>query len=202
MRCSKHRVHFNFPGRLDLLACGELHGSNSKIVTVTEKQYPLAFPDSSLRGLNPLAPPGAVPQTPEEAQRSTLDIRAVVLAHDGLDRLGCLIGIVEWDGRDVVVKHVSLDDTVEQSATNKSKFTVNRCGGTTDVVPARPGVVGKSWVGVLEEGDSNCLSLVMISSGIFTCHTYQASGSPRGKGGSTTQACLRIRTSGRGEQVR
>lgn len=78
-----------------------------------------------------------------------------MLTHDWLDGLGCLVGMVERNGADVVVKNVGLDDTVEKSAADEAKFTVDGCCGTTDVVPALTRVMRESWVGVLEVGDGN-----------------------------------------------
>ena len=78
-----------------------------------------------------------------------------MLTHDRLDGLGGLIGVVERNGADVVVENVSLDDAVKKGAANESKFTVDSCCGATDVVPALTRVVGQSWVGVLEVGNSN-----------------------------------------------
>ena len=75
--------------------------------------------------------------------------------HDRLDGLGSLIGVVERNGADVVVKNVGLDDTVKKSASDESEFTIDGCCGSTNIVPALARVVRKSWVGVLEEGDSN-----------------------------------------------
>jgi len=37
-----------------------------------------------------------------------------VASYDRLDGLGGLVSVVEWDGRDVVVKDVDLDNAVEQ----------------------------------------------------------------------------------------
>jgi len=78
-----------------------------------------------------------------------------VLAHDWLDGFGGLVGVVKGDGADVVVENVSFNDTVEKSATNKSEFTINGCGGTTDIVPASSGIVRKRRISVLEVGDGN-----------------------------------------------
>ena len=90
--------------RLSLhLLLSQLDGRNTKTIMITEEQDALALTLGLSRGLNPLAPARALPDGSDEAKRATLSIRAVVLAHDRLDGLGSLIGVVEGDGRDVVV---------------------------------------------------------------------------------------------------
>lgn len=76
-------------------------------------------------------------------------------AHDGLDRLSCLVCVVEWNGADVVVEDVGFNDTVEKGAADKAKLAVNSCCGPTDVVPAFTTVMRESWVGVLKVCDGN-----------------------------------------------
>lgn len=76
-------------------------------------------------------------------------------AHDLLDGFGGLIGVVEGDGTDIVVKNVGFDDAVEKLTADKAKFTVDGCGGSTGEVPRLWLVVRKSWVGVLQESDGN-----------------------------------------------
>lgn len=78
-----------------------------------------------------------------------------MLAHDWLDGLGCLVSVVEGNGRDVVVQDVGLNNAVEESAANEAELTVDSRSSSTDVVPAGSSVVRKSWVGVLEECDGN-----------------------------------------------
>jgi hypothetical protein len=85
-----------------------------------------------------------------------------VASHNRLDGLGCLVGVVKWDGADVVMEDVSLNDTVEKSAADEAKLAVNSCSGATDIVPAFSTVVRKSWVGVLKIRDSNLQMLVNI----------------------------------------
>lgn len=84
-------------------------------------------------------------------------------AHDGLDRLGRFVGVVEWDGGDVVVEDVGFDDAVHQGATDESKFAIDGCSGATSEVPGITGVVGQRWVGVLEESNSDCNGLLVVS---------------------------------------
>lgn len=76
-------------------------------------------------------------------------------AHDWLDGLGGLVGMVEGDGADVVVEDVSFNDTMEELATDETELTVDGCSGTTNVVPALTRIVRKRWVGVLEVSNGN-----------------------------------------------
>jgi hypothetical protein len=133
----------------------QLQRLGAQSVTVTEEENALAFTNGTLRRLNPLAPASTSPHTLQESERSPTNIRAVVTTHDWLDGFGSFIGVVEGDGTDVMVKNVGLDDTVEKSAADESEFTIDRSGGTTNVVPALTTVVRKSWVSVLKVGDSN-----------------------------------------------
>ena len=139
---------------LDLLLL-QLLWWNSQSVAVAEEQDTLALTGGVGTGLNPLAPTCAGPHRPDESNGTVLDIGAVVLAHDWLDGLGGLIGIVEWDGADVVMEDMGLDDSVKELASNETEFTINGSGGTTGKVPAVGLVVRKGWVSVLKEGDGN-----------------------------------------------
>jgi hypothetical protein len=58
-----------------------------------------------------------------------------VLAHDLLDCVAGLIGVVEGNGRDVVMEDMGLDDTVEEITTDETEFTINCCGSTPGVCP-------------------------------------------------------------------
>jgi len=79
-----------------------------------------------------------------------------VLAHDRLDRLAGLVGVVEGDDGDVVVQDVRLDDAVEELAADEAEFAVDGGGGAAGKVPRLAGVVGEGGVGVLEVGDGDC----------------------------------------------
>ncbi len=63
--------------------------------------------------------------------------------------------MVEGNSADVVVKNMGLDDTVEKLTADEAKLAIDRCSGTTNIVPASSSVVRKSRVSVLEEGDSD-----------------------------------------------
>lgn len=80
-----------------------------------------------------------------------------MLAHHRLDSFRSFISVVKWDGGDVVVQDMGLDDTVEDVAADEAEFAVNCGGGAADVGPGIAGVVGKGWVSVLEEGDCDCV---------------------------------------------
>lgn len=115
----------------------------------------LALTLGSLVGLNPLAGTRAGPHGLEETKRSSVGIGTVVLAHDLLDGLGGFVGMVEWDGADVVVSDVGLDDSVKKSTTDESELAIN-CGcGTTGEVPGFVVVVRKSGVSVLQVSDGH-----------------------------------------------
>ncbi len=104
-------------------------------------------------GLDPLAHPRALVQSLDKADGAFRGVGAVVLAHDGLDGLGGLVGVVEGDGADVVVQDVGLDDAVEEVAADEAELAVNRGSGTADKVPLVRRVMGKRRVGVLEVGN-------------------------------------------------
>ena len=125
------------------------------MVAVAEEVHGLALADGALGRLDPLAPAGAGPQALEEAERAIFRVGAVVLAHDGLDGLGGLVGVVEGDRADVVVQHVGLDDAVQQLAPDEPELTIDRGRGAAHVVPALGGVVRDGRVGVLQVGDGN-----------------------------------------------
>lgn len=76
-----------------------------------------------------------------------------MLAHDWLDGLGGLVRVVEWDGGDVVVEDVGLDDAVEEVAADEAELAVNGCCGAAGEVPGFAGVVWEGRVGVLEVGN-------------------------------------------------
>lgn len=132
-----------------------LHGPGTQTIAVPEEQNTRSGVDSALAGLDPLAPSGALPHGLNEANGALLGIGAIVLAHDRLDGLGGLVGVVEGDGADVVVQDVGLDDTVEEVAADEAKLTVDGRGGATDEVPLIGSVVREGGVGVLEESDGN-----------------------------------------------
>lgn len=117
---------------------------------VAEEEDAFVFALGSLRRLHPLAPSGALPHAPQESDGSIFDIGAVVLAHDGLDGLGGLVGVVEWDGGYKVVKDVGFDNTVQEMTTDEAKLAVDGCGSTARKCPGVSFIVRQGGIGVLE----------------------------------------------------
>lgn len=85
----------------------------TEAVAVAVEQDTLLLALGALARFDPLAHPSAIPHALQKANRSTLDVGSIVLAHDGLDSFRRFIGIVEWDCRHEMVEDVSLDDAVE-----------------------------------------------------------------------------------------
>lgn len=129
---------------------------NTDTVGVAVEEHTLALTLGTLGSLDPLAGAGAGPQSLNEASHAAVGLGAVVIAHDGLDSLAGLVGVVERDAADVVVQHVGLDDTVEDVAADEAEVTVDSGGSTAGKVPYLGLVVGEGWVGVLEESDGHC----------------------------------------------
>ena len=133
----------------------ELGWWDTETITVAEEQHlRILAPGTGIR-LNPLAPSRTLEQGLDEADRAALSIGPVVLAHDWLDGVRCLVGVIEWDRGDVVVQDMGFYDAVEDVATDKAELTIDRSSSTTSEVPGFTGVVGKGGIGVLEVGDGD-----------------------------------------------
>lgn len=91
-----------------------------------------------------------------------MGLGAVVVAHDGLDGLTGLIGVVEGDIADIVVQDVGLNDTVEDVTTDKAEVTVDGGSGATGKVPHLGLIVGEGGVSVLQEGNGNYEKMLVI----------------------------------------
>lgn len=76
-------------------------------------------------------------------------------AHDALDSIASLIGVIERDGADIMMKDVSFDDSMEELATHKSEFSIDGCGRASCVRPGLGSVMGQRRIGVLKKGNGN-----------------------------------------------
>ena len=131
----------------------------AQTVAVAEEHDALVFALRPNVRLNPLAPSGGKPHRFKESPWPSLDVCAVVLSHNRLDGFRRLISVVEWNGGDVVVKDVGLNDAVEDVAAYEAEFAVDGCGSATNVGPGIAEVVGERRVGVLEEGDCDWITV-------------------------------------------
>ena len=115
--------------------------------------------------LDPLARPHRCPHALQESKTASSCVAAVVTTHNRPNCLGRFIGVVEGDGADVVVEDVGLDDTMQELATDETKFTINRSGCTTSVVPGVRSVVRQAGIGVLEVGNGQLFLNVSTRNG-------------------------------------
>lgn len=127
----------------------------------------MALTGSILHRLNPLAGTGTGPHGLEETSPASLGLGAVVGAHDALDGIGGLIGVVEGDVADIVVQDVGLNDTVEDVAADETEVTIDGGSGATGEVPDLGLVVGEGGVSVLEEGNGDYMNVRMLISEIL-----------------------------------
>ena len=102
-----------------------------------------------------MTPASADPQAFQESERAPLGVGAVVTTHDWFDGFGSFISVVKGDRADVMMQNVCLNNAVENTAADETEFSVNSCGGTTDIVPASSCVVRKRRIGVLKIGNGN-----------------------------------------------
>lgn len=128
---------------------------NADAVAVTVEHDTLALANGTLGGLNPVADTGGGPHGLEETSPAGVGLSAVVVAHDALDGIAGLVGVVEGDVADIVVQHVGLDDTVEDVAADEAEVAVDGSGSAAGEVPHFRLVVRESGVGVLKECNGN-----------------------------------------------
>lgn len=77
----------------------------------------------------------------QKAHTAILGITPVMVSHNGFDGLSSFIGVIEGDRADIVVKDVSLNNTMHEGPTDETEFSIDRRSGTTSVRPSGRGVV-------------------------------------------------------------
>jgi hypothetical protein len=153
---NKHATNPTKHQKTHLLSLGSHLGRrNTDTVGVTVEEHTLALTSGALGRLDEVADTGGGPEGLEEASPAGVSFGAVVVAHDFLDGVAGLVGVVEGDVADVVVQHVGLNDAVEDVAADEAEVTVDGCSGATSEVPDFGLVVGEGGIGVLEEGDGD-----------------------------------------------
>jgi hypothetical protein len=128
---------------------------NPYTVAISEEQHTSFFTLGPLVRLHPLADTHACPHALQEAETAIYGIAPIVLSHDRLDRLGGLIGVVEWNRANIVVKNMGFNDAVKESSTDEAKFSIDCCSSSAGVGPGCWCVVRQCGIGVLEEGDGH-----------------------------------------------
>ena len=73
-----------------------------------------------------------------------------------LDGFGSLVGIIERNRGDKVVKDMRLDNAVHEGPTDEAKFTVNGRSSAASEVPGSVLVMREGWIGMLKICDCNC----------------------------------------------
>lgn len=109
---------------------------NSHAIAVAEEQHTCFLALCTFVGLHPLTSTYTCPHALQEAEAATPCIAAIVLPHDGLNRLGCFISVVKRDRADIVVKDMGLNDAVKEGSTDESEFPIDCCSSTSSVGPS------------------------------------------------------------------
>lgn len=76
-----------------------------------------------------------------------------MLAQYWSDGIRGFIGVIPRDGRNEMVEDVRLDNTVHEVTANDAKLTIDGRHSATSEVPRAGLIVGKSGIGMLEEGN-------------------------------------------------
>lgn len=74
---------------------------------------------------------------------------------DWLDGFGSLVGVVERNGGNKVVKDMSFYNPVHKRPTNEAKLTINGCCSAASEVPGCFLVMRKGGIGMLKISDCN-----------------------------------------------
>lgn len=135
---------------------GHLRRWHTITIAVAEEEDAFAESLSALGGLDPLASPSTRPDSSNEPPGTTFNIGAVVTTQYWFDGFGSLVGVIERDGGDKMVKNVRLYNTVHESPTDEAKFTVNGCSSAASEVPSGVLIMREGGIGMLKKGNRNC----------------------------------------------
>ena len=143
----------NYPSRFEW---SHLRRWETIAIAVAEEENALAESLSALRWLNPLASSSTRPHSFDETPRTAFNIGTVVTTQYWLDGFGSLVGVVERDGRNKVVKDVRLYNAVHEGPTDEAEFTINGCSSAASEVPSCVFVMREGGIGMLKVRDCNC----------------------------------------------
>lgn len=133
-----------------------LHRWDAITIAVAVEEDAFAKSLSTLGRLDPLASSSTRPYSLEKTPGTAFHIGAVVATQYWLDSLGSLVGVVERDGGDKMVKDVRLYNSVHKGPTDKAEFTVNGCSSAPSKVPGCVLVMREGGISMLEIGDCDC----------------------------------------------
>lgn len=114
-------------------------------------------------------------------QKALLLLFMVVFTEQWLDGLGGPLGIIEGNATEEVVDDVVIDNFMEEVTTNEAGCAVDSSQCALGVGPCLRSVVGNSGVSVLEVGDGDCKSDLLVFNQLKKKEvTYSTSDEPRG----------------------
>lgn len=122
--------------------CSNLRRWETVAIAVAEEENALTEPLSALGRLNPLASSSTRPDSFDETPGAAFNIGTIVTTQNWRNGLGSLVGVVERDGRNKVVKDMRLYDAVHKGPTDEAELTIDRCSSATSEVPSCVFVMG------------------------------------------------------------
>jgi len=126
-----------------------------KAIPVAIEEHSLAFAFSSFRGFNPVAHSGASPQRFQKPERASMCFRAIMFAHHIFDSLGCFVCMIEWDGADIMMSDMRLNNTMKKMTTDEAKFAIDGGSCATGEAPNLWLIMRESGIGMLKVCDSH-----------------------------------------------
>ena len=125
-------------------------------IAVAVEEHVFAQALSTFGRLDPLTSSSTRPQSLEKPPGTAFDVGAVVATQYRLDGFGSLVGVIERDGGDKMVKDVSLYNSVHKGPTDEAEIPVNGCSSAPSKVPGCVLVMREGRISMLKIGDCNC----------------------------------------------